>query len=163
MLGCRYDDTRQFHSFNFSPFCPSHFYLLSSLPYFWPRINFSWHHRRWYWNSFLSSLHPCRWSKLLISEIYHAWLPLRWHTTVSLIQFLSLLSLPFLSPLLLSLPYFWPRINFSGTIGNGTKILYVKVRTFWEGHKIWKNLPPKIWHYWVKFEKIFHLKFDITE
>ena len=24
-----------------------------------------------------------------------------------------------------------------------------KVWTFWEGHKIWKNLPLKIWRYWV--------------
>ena len=24
-----------------------------------------------------------------------------------------------------------------------------KVRIFWEGHKIWKNLPFKIWRYWV--------------
>ena len=24
-----------------------------------------------------------------------------------------------------------------------------KVWTFWEEHKIWKNLPLKIWHYWV--------------
>ena len=24
-----------------------------------------------------------------------------------------------------------------------------KVLTFWEGHKIWKNLPHKIWRYWV--------------
>ena len=24
-----------------------------------------------------------------------------------------------------------------------------KVRIFWEGHKIWKNLPLKIWCYWV--------------
>ena len=33
-----------------------------------------------------------------------------------------------------------------------------KVRIFWEGHKIWKNLPLKIWHYWVAFDfmwKIF--------
>ena len=26
---------------------------------------------------------------------------------------------------------------------------FLKVRIFWEGHKIWKNLPLKIWHYWV--------------
>ena len=26
---------------------------------------------------------------------------------------------------------------------------FVKVWIFWEGHKIGKNLPPKIWHYWV--------------
>ena len=25
----------------------------------------------------------------------------------------------------------------------------VKVRIFLEGHKIWKNLPDKIWRYWV--------------
>ena len=31
MLGCRYDDTRQFHSFNFSPFCPPT--SISSHPY----------------------------------------------------------------------------------------------------------------------------------
>ena len=24
-----------------------------------------------------------------------------------------------------------------------------KVRIFWEGHKIWKNVPLKIWRYWV--------------
>ena len=24
-----------------------------------------------------------------------------------------------------------------------------KVRIFWEGHKIWRNLPLKIWCYWV--------------
>ena len=24
-----------------------------------------------------------------------------------------------------------------------------KVWTFWEEHKIWRNLPLKIWHYWV--------------
>ena len=24
-----------------------------------------------------------------------------------------------------------------------------KVRIFWEGHNIWKNLPRKIWRYWV--------------
>ena len=33
-----------------------------------------------------------------------------------------------------------------------------KVRIFWEGHKIWKNLPLKIYRYWVvsNFEwKIF--------
>ena len=24
-----------------------------------------------------------------------------------------------------------------------------KVRIFWEGQKIWKNLPRKIWRYWV--------------
>ena len=24
-----------------------------------------------------------------------------------------------------------------------------KVGIFWEGHKIWKNLPLKIWRYWV--------------
>ena len=28
-------------------------------------------------------------------------------------------------------------------------ILIDKVRIFWEGHKIWKNLPHKIWCYWV--------------
>ena len=26
---------------------------------------------------------------------------------------------------------------------------YGKVLIFWEGQKIWKNLPLKIWHYWV--------------
>ena len=26
---------------------------------------------------------------------------------------------------------------------------FFKVWTFWEEHKIWKNLPLKIWHYWV--------------
>ena len=26
---------------------------------------------------------------------------------------------------------------------------YNKVRIFWEGHKIWKNLPHKIWRYWI--------------
>ena len=25
----------------------------------------------------------------------------------------------------------------------------LKVRIFWEGHKIWNNLPLKIWCYWV--------------
>ena len=25
--------------------------------------------------------------------------------------------------------------------------VFVKVRIFWEGHKIWKNLPLKIWRY----------------
>ena len=25
----------------------------------------------------------------------------------------------------------------------------IKVQIFWEGHKVWKNLPLKIWHYWV--------------
>jgi hypothetical protein len=25
----------------------------------------------------------------------------------------------------------------------------IKVRIFWEGHKVWKNLPLKIWRYWV--------------
>ena len=25
----------------------------------------------------------------------------------------------------------------------------IKVRIFWEGHKIWNNLPLKIWRYWV--------------
>ena len=25
----------------------------------------------------------------------------------------------------------------------------LKVRIFWEGHKIWRNLPCKIWRYWV--------------
>ena len=29
------------------------------------------------------------------------------------------------------------------------RILCVKVGIFWEGHKIWKNLPLKIWRYWV--------------
>ena len=28
-------------------------------------------------------------------------------------------------------------------------ILTLKVRIIWEGHKIWKNLPLKIWRYWV--------------
>ena len=28
-------------------------------------------------------------------------------------------------------------------------ILTLKVRIIWEGHKIWKNLPLKIWLYWV--------------
>ena len=28
-------------------------------------------------------------------------------------------------------------------------LLVGKVWTFWEGHKIWKNLPLKIWRYWV--------------
>ena len=27
--------------------------------------------------------------------------------------------------------------------------LVVKVGIFWEGHKIWKNLPLQIWRYWV--------------
>ena len=27
--------------------------------------------------------------------------------------------------------------------------MYSKIRVFWEGHKIWKNLPLKIWRYWV--------------
>ena len=27
--------------------------------------------------------------------------------------------------------------------------IWVKVWTFWERHKIWKNLPLKIWRYWV--------------
>jgi hypothetical protein len=30
-----------------------------------------------------------------------------------------------------------------------TEVALHKVWTFWEEHKIWKNLPPKIWHYWV--------------
>ena len=29
------------------------------------------------------------------------------------------------------------------------KISAGKVRIFWDGHKIWKNLPLKIWRYWV--------------
>ena len=28
-------------------------------------------------------------------------------------------------------------------------VAILKVRIFWEGHKIWKNLPLKIWLYWV--------------
>ena len=28
-------------------------------------------------------------------------------------------------------------------------VIIAKVWTFWEEHKIWKNLPLKIWHYWV--------------
>ena len=28
-------------------------------------------------------------------------------------------------------------------------IFECKVRIFWEGHKIWKNLPLKIWRYWL--------------
>ena len=27
--------------------------------------------------------------------------------------------------------------------------IFIKVHTFWKGHKIWKNLPIKIWHYSV--------------
>ena len=26
---------------------------------------------------------------------------------------------------------------------------WCKVRSFWEGHKIWKNISLKIWRYWV--------------
>ena len=33
-------------------------------------------------------------------------------------------------------------------VGRGSKLVG-KVWTFWEEHKIWKNLPLKIWHYWV--------------
>ena len=29
------------------------------------------------------------------------------------------------------------------------KLALFKVQIFWEGHKIWKNLPLKIWRYWV--------------
>ena len=31
---------------------------------------------------------------------------------------------------------------------------FLKVRIFWEGHKIWKNLPLKIWRYSVRFFQI---------
>ena len=29
------------------------------------------------------------------------------------------------------------------------RVCITKVRTLWEGHKIWKNLPLNIWRYWV--------------
>ena len=32
-------------------------------------------------------------------------------------------------------------------------VLISKVRIFWEGHRIWKNLPLKIWRYWVAFSE----------
>ena len=31
----------------------------------------------------------------------------------------------------------------------------VKVQIFWEGHKIWKNLPLKIWHYTLETKFLF--------
>ena len=31
----------------------------------------------------------------------------------------------------------------------GQPIKLIKVRIFWEGHEIWKNLPLKIWGYSV--------------
>ena len=34
-------------------------------------------------------------------------------------------------------------------IGTAATSALCKVRIFWEGHKIWKNLPLKIWRYWV--------------
>ena len=41
-------------------------------------------------------------------------------------------------------------VNFLGCLG--------KVRIFWEGHKIWKNLPLKIWHYWMAANYSFEVK-----
>jgi hypothetical protein len=41
--------------------------------------------------------------------------------------------------------------SFQKTIKQGPWRIYslIKVWTFWEGHKIWKNLPLKIWRNWV--------------
>ena len=36
-------------------------------------------------------------------------------------------------------------------IFNITSADFVLAQIFWEGHKIWKNLPLKIWRYWVKY------------
>ena len=41
-----------------------------------------------------------------------------------------------------------PRAVFPSIVGR-PRHQVSKVWTFWEGHKIWKNLPVKIWHYWV--------------
>ena len=43
---------------------------------------------------------------------------------------------------------FCVRISFLSCIHIST-LMFHKVRIFWEGHKIWKNLPLKIWHYSV--------------
>ena len=47
----------------------------------------------------------------------------------------------------------------------GSKNIYIsKVQKFWEGHKIWKNLPLKIWCYWVASNfkrKIFFKKIGL--
>ena len=46
----------------------------------------------------------------------------------------------------------WNRINTQWyySLMNMRQIhIFFKVRIFWKGHKIWKNLPLKIWRYWV--------------
>ena len=34
-------------------------------------------------------------------------------------------------------------------LNQGQNLGFIKVSTFWEGHKIWKNLPLSIWRYSV--------------
>ena len=49
--------------------------------------------------------------------------------------------------------------NMTNTI-QWSALFTVKVRMFWEGHKIWKNLPLKIWRYSITSNfkwKIFFL------
>ena len=43
----------------------------------------------------------------------------------------------------------WFRIKKTSHRESLIKSLFVKVRIFWERHKIWKNLPLKIWRYSV--------------
>ena len=37
--------------------------------------------------------------------------------------------------------------SFKSWIDETISLIIVKVRVFWEGHKIWKKFPLKIWHY----------------
>ena len=44
--------------------------------------------------------------------------------------------------------HYWAEVirnNFINLIKKPNQNIWVKVWIFWEGHKIWKNLPLKIW------------------
>ena len=56
--------------------------------------------------------------------------------------------------------------NFHPKIHLDWQVKWCKVRIFWEGHKIRKNLPLKIWRYWVASNfkwKIFSNVVDFSE
>ena len=53
-------------------------------------------------------------------------------------------------PINSKIDFFWDHADINYCYCQLSTSRYFKVRIFWEGHKIWKNLPLKIWRYWVK-------------
>ena len=41
------------------------------------------------------------------------------------------------------------KVSIIYLLNSRINLILSKVRIFWEDHKIWKNLPLKIWCYWV--------------